>query len=372
MATTPTEKAAASTGIGTALGAGIGTLIAPGVGTALGAGIGGQLGAALGNWMISDDANTASQAERDKIQALIDNLKTPGFDVSKITPQDYKVVGKFVPEVIPMIEEANPKIVEKTKDMQEGRSAQMDAIRYMRGIAASGKDPIAEMDRLKGARQAAMEANTQNQNIASDMQRRGIGDSAMQMGLQGQQAGAAGYNTAMAGEQAARDALSRRMGASQEAAGIGGQVFASEQGLEAQNANIINDFNQRMSARRQQLADLNVGNRNQANANDLANQQAIANTNTQQTNQAAIQQQAKENAAKQTAYQDELNKIGLQSGQGQGNIRGIQDAAAGNQALITGVGQAINTLGTTVGDYNQPPKKTQKQLDEEYPEYPTV
>ena len=372
MATDLQKNSALATGVGTALGGIGGALIGGPAGAAIGASAGATLGSALGDWLISDDANNATAAERKRIQDIVENLKDPTYDISKITPQDYKVVGKFVPQAIPTIEEANPKIISQTKDMQEGRSAQMDAIRYMRGIAASGQDPIAEMDRLKGARQSAMEANTQNQNIAAGMQRRGIGDSAMQMGLQGQQAGNAAYNTAMSGEQAARDALSRRMGASQEAAGIGAQVQSQDQSLEAQNANIINGFNQRMSERRQQLANINTGNINQANANDLANQQSIANMNTQQTNQAAINQQAKENAAKQQEYQNAISKIGLQSGQSQGAIKDIQNAAEGNQAIVTGVGQGISTLANTVYSANTKPKKSQQQLDEENPEYKTV
>ena len=296
------------------------------------------------SWKESKDALSASDAERQKVDDLLAKVQQPDFKIKDITPEDYKVVGKFVPEVIPTIEEAYPEIIKKTKDMQEGRSAQMEAIRYMRGLASQGIDPIAEMDRLKGARQAAQEASTQRANIQSNMQRRGIGDSALNLGLQQQAAGDAGYRTAIAGEQAAKDALERRASAATQAATLGGQVINEDQSQQAQNASIINDFNQRMSNRKQQLAELNTQNANQAAITDLANQQAIANQNVTARNQANVTNQSTANALKQQAYDNELNKIRIASGQGQQAANNILANATANQKLVTGLGATANTL----------------------------
>ena len=320
------------------------------------------------SWQNSKDALSASTAERKKVDDLLAKVQAPDFDIKDITPDDYKVVGKFTPEVVPMIEEAYPQIIEKTKDMQEGRSAQMDAIRYMRQLASQGVDPIAEMDRLKGARQAAQEASTQEANIQSNMQRRGLGDSALNLGLQQQAAGDAGYRTAMSGEQAAKDALERRTSSATQAANIGGQVVSQDQSQQAQNAAIINDFNQRMSTRRQQLAELNTQNANQAAASDLANQQSIANLNTQAKNAAAVANQAKDNALKQQQYDNEMNKIRVASGQASLASQDIMATAAANQRLATGVGSAVNTLSAEAyksGLYSTPTtdKTTDKTTD---------
>ena len=319
----------------------------------------------LVSWSESKDAQSASDAERSKVQALIDKIQSPNFDMSKITPQEYKIVGTYTPEAIPTIEEQYPEIIQKTKDMQEGRSAQMEAIRYMREIASSGKDPIAEMDRIKGARQAAQEANTQSANIQSQMQRRGIGDSALQLGLQQQAAGDAGYQTAMSGEEAARDALNRRMSASQNSANIGGQVFSADEQQEAQNAAIINDFNQRMSARRQQLAELNTNNSNQAQQTNLDNAQKISNSNITAQNNAAVYNQTTANDLKQRQYTNNINKVAVASGQAQSNIAGINENAKANQNLYTGLGGVVSTTANAAGQYYG----SQRQPDESLEDY---
>ena len=324
---------------------------------AAGIGAGAQIVSSIMSWMESKDAANATAAERQKMQDLVNSIQQPNFDLNSIKPEEFKLIQAYVPAAVPLIEENAPQVVKNTKDMNESRGAQLESLRYMRQLAAQGKDPIAEMDRLRGSRQAAQEAGTQMQNIQSQMQRRGIGDSGLSLGLQQQAAGDAGYRTAMAGEQAAADALNRRGTASMNAANIGNQVFGADESIESKNASIINDFNQRMSQRRQQLAQLNVGNANQA-AQDYQNQmQNVNNKNVDLRNNTALNEQQRQNQLKQNAYNNSMQKANVLAGQSAQNVGDIQNNANTNQKLYAGAGKIAAGAAMGIADDTEEEKK---------------
>ena len=304
------------------------------------------LGSALASWYQSSKADDATAAERAKIGQLINQVQDPNFDMSTISPDVYKVVEKYVPQAAQVVQQQAPEVVKNTADMTTARQAQMQSLSQMQQLAAQGKDPIAEMDRLAGARQAAQEANTQNQNIQAGMQRRGIGDSAMSLGLQQQAGGQAAYQTAMSGEQAAKDALQRRMQAGQQAASIGGQVFGQDTGIQQSNVNAINQYNQEMANRAQNVNLANTNATNQAGLYNNQNAQQQSNLQAQQQ----INERDKQNQLKQMMYGNAMNKVSIQAGQGQSNIQGIQNTANTNQKLATGTGQTAAAIAVGYGN----------------------
>jgi hypothetical protein len=334
----------------------------------IGAIVGGvsMLGGSIMSYLESQESARISAKERQKLYELAMATEDPNFNMSTITPEQFRAVEAFVPAAVPFIAEQAPEVIQKNAEMKEARGAQMDTLRYLQQMAREGKDPIAEMDRLKGARLAAQEASTQRANIQAGMGRRGVGiDSGLSLGMQQQAAGDAGYRTAMAGEQAARDALERRGQAASQAASIGGQVFGQEADIEARNVNAINAFNQRMAERRQQLAQLNVGGANQAAMAQRANEQAIANMNVQARNAAAVGNLDRENDLKQRVYQNRLGKTATAMGAGEAGIRGMEEASRGRQRAWAGAGQGLATLASS---YGRMPKKPKVEEDEEYDE----
>jgi hypothetical protein len=322
------------------------------------------IGGAIMSYLQSSESAKISQKQRQELYNLAQQTQEPDFDMRDITPEQFKAVDAFVPTAVPFIAEQAPEIVEKNATMKEAQGAQMDSLRYLQQLARSGVDPLAEMDRLKASRQAAQEASLQRANMESGMQRRGVGmDSGLSLGLQQQAAGQAGYRTAMAGEEAARDALNRRNQASTQSAQIGGQVFGQEANIEEHNASIINGFNQRMAQRRQAITSGNIEAANAAAANARANQQAINNLNTNAANTAAIRNQDNQNRIKQEQYNNKMKKLGILGNAQEGAIQSQQQGSQATAGLYQGLGQGLGTLAAGYAQNSNEEEARRKRIE---------
>lgn len=281
---------------------------------------------AVAQWMNSREAMNATAAERARIQELIDRIQEPDFDVSEIRPEDLQLVGNFVPQAVPLIQEATPQLLQAQQfGAREGRQAQMSALQNLLQVARSGRDPIAAAQQAQAARQAAAEASSARQSGAMEAQRRGFGYSPLAANQGAQQD--AMQRLALSGQAAAADAYGRRLQAMGQAGDLGGQIFQQGLGVEQQNAAMINDFNRRLAERTQANVGLNIGNINEANMRNLGERQRIADANVLQRNQGRTNAQALRNTMAQQQYQNKLGKIGVQTGQSQQNQQGIIDLA---------------------------------------------
>jgi hypothetical protein len=325
-----------------------------------------QLSTALMSYLNSRAAAKASAKERQRLYELAMAAQEPDFDMSTITPQEFSVLEKYVPATIPFIAEQAPEVVEKSTLAKEAQGKQLDAMRYMSSLAKSGVDPIAEMDRLRAARLAAQEAGTSQANIRAGMERRGVGmDSGLSLGLQQQAAGQAGLRTAMAGEEAARDALARRNQAMGQAATLGGQVYGQELDLEAQNVGLINAFNQRMAQRRQAIAQANVDAANQASRYNIGTAQEIADKNVAQRNAARQADQDRRNSLAQRAYENRMAKQRLAAGLGESAIAARQGVREKESDAYAGLGQGLSSIAVGAGREYQREEDERKRREEE-------
>lgn len=304
-------------------------------------------------------------------------LGNANLDFSRITPEAFKVIGQYSPEAAQFVAEANPTVLRGTAEGKEGRKAQIEALRQMQA-AAKGDSPefnIA-LQRARDSSQASAQSRTQS--IIDDAQRRGMGGSGLSLAAQLQGAGDSMSQGAALSQQAAIEAYRNKMQASQQAGQMGRQLAGDELSMERANADIINSFNQRTSRQyqdylnmraqmqndaqlrnlqtEQDIANRNVGARNEADRFNLENrnrlsQQAYQNTRDERNYQNSLAEQranwsaaekARQNDLKSRAYGDQLNRFSGMSGMTQMQNQNTMQSAQDRNAMIQGVANAAS------------------------------
>lgn len=339
---------------------------------------GATIGSALLQWYNSNQAANATAAERAKVEELLGKIQQPGFDVSKITPEDFQVVAKFTPEQIPTIAEANPTLVKAMgAGAQQGSAAQKSMLEKMLMQAESGTDPLYELAQRQAARQAAGTAASNRASLSDQFARRG----AMNSGLQfaGNQAAIGNEQTAqaLAGEQAAANQFQRQQQAQQNAANLGGQMYGQDVNMEQLNANIMNQFNQRAVENANRANQFNAQQRQAAsNANQQVGQD-IANKNVGQRNAAAYDARDTANKYNQQTYQNSLDKARILAGQSEGRTQDINANTNQQNQALAGLAGGLTNIGMYAGKPEAGPQsydewtkaRTQEKAGENDPDY---
>lgn len=309
-----------------------------------------QLVSGLIQWQNSKEARAATQAERDRISGLINNLKDPSFDTSMITPQDYQVVGKYVPQVAPLVAEANPTLLKgDSADATLAKGAQRDVLSNYLAQAKSGNDPLLEIQQRKAAQQAAQDAQSNRASLDSLFARRGMAPGgAMQYGAALSGAADAQDKEAQAGQQAALAAYQNRQNSMGQAAGLAGNIYNREASQEQQNAQIMNDFNKRMAQTQNQYGQYTTQQGNDAQKYNLGVSQETANANNNRGYQAQVANQGLKNQTAQQLYNNQVGRVGLQSGASDQAIKAINQTAQGNNQLVQGLGETGSAVGKSL------------------------
>lgn len=354
------------------------------------------------------------------------SIQSPNYDMSKLSPESLKSVGEYVPELAPLIKEVAPTTIQNTADMKTGRQAQLDALKKFTQVGEGGFDPEYEQKIQQAARSAQTEAQGRQGALMDTFSRRGLGGSGLELAAQLGSNSQAMDRLASSNQQAATDSYKNQLQALAQGAGIGGQIQSQDQSLQAQNASIINSFNQRMSQQQQDYETQRANQLNQAQVQNLANQQRISDQNAANTNQFNLNQQGRgdsivnskyqaaldaqkrqdslaqqqygnqvnerntqnslaqslaqwnadqrrsQNAIKSQQYQDQMSKASGLAGnyQAQGQSA-LQSAADRNQAL-SGISGALNTGALAYGNMQQRPVASntnmswQDDLDKKY------
>jgi hypothetical protein len=265
-------------------------------------------------------------------------IAAPKWNLAKLSPEQFKQVGKLVPEAAPYIAEAAPQLVEKTKDMKTGRDAQLNALKRFMEVGAGDFDPEYQEAVTKASRQAQAEAQSRQQSILQDFARRGQSGSGLSLAAQMGGASQAMDREAMANMSAASDAYRNRLTALSQGASLGGQIQSDDTNLQARNSDIINSFNQRMAAGRQNWENSRAASLNNAQQYNLGIAQGLDNANVEARNLAARDQQSRQDdytkyntslAQNQQARQDSNSKWGYEAARQE---RGDQNAMIQSQA----------------------------------------
>lgn len=219
---------------------------------------------------------------------LVKTIPPAAFDYSRITPESFASVGQYVPQVADFVREVAPQVVEASAAAQEGRGAQLEALRRYRDVAAGRSDPLFQQKMQEASDRARMEAQGRNASILQDAQRRGSLDSGVQLAAQLQGQSDSMTRGALASQAAAAEAYRNQLMALDRSAALGGDIRSSEMGEAARNTGIINDFNQRTSTNYQNYLNQRANMANQAQVYNLDRDQRIADANVAQRNKFSV------------------------------------------------------------------------------------
>jgi hypothetical protein len=296
----------------------------------------------IAQWINGKDAAKATAAERAHMEDLVNKLQTPNFDVSQITPEEYSIVQKYVPQSAKVIEQAAPEIVKmNSPEAQQAKSAESDVLQQMQELAQTGQDPMLALQQAKAQQQALETSNSQNQTMDMNAQQRGLGGSGLAMAAQLANNQNAARNMGLQDQQAVADAASRRMQAGMNASGIASNIYNQQFGQEKTNADIMNSFNNALTDRRQSVELANTGATNDASKYNTTASQNVANANTGLANQAKYDTRDYGNDMKQKNYNNEVQKTSLLTGQGAGRIGDIDKNTTRENQAISGIASGV-------------------------------
>lgn len=233
--------------------------------------------------------------------AALNNLQTPDTDKMKYELELMVQQGVITPEEaqVYLVQQSGMNGISLDPKLQQ---AQMDALNSLQQISDSGgmlDSDVANLSRIQSDEQRA--ARGAREAIVQNAQARGLGGSGIELmqQMQNQQDSATRQNqrdldvAGMAQERALQSLIS--------AGNLGGQMQDRSFGQQSDIARANDEINRFNAQNQQNVANLNVANRNNAQVSNLAEKQRIADTNNAMKNQ-----QQQYNA--QLAQQDFENK----------------------------------------------------------------
>jgi hypothetical protein len=335
------------------LGAGAGAIFGGPAGMA----IGGQLGGALSGFLNSREASNVSAEERKKLEALLAKVQMPNFDPSKITPEEFKVVGQYTPQVAQYVQEANPTLIKgNSADQQAAKDAQRQVLQQMISQSKNGEDVIANIQRARAEQAASGQAASNRASLDDAMQRRGMGaGSGLQYAAALQGNAAAAQQQAASDENALMAAEQRRQQAGLNAANLGGQIFNRDNSMEQQNANTINDFNRQIANSRNQYNQYAAGVQNQGQQYNLGNAQTAADKSIQARNQAQQQNLERGDKNAMNTFGAQKDIYNAQANISNNNVKSAMDLAKQKNSTATGIGDVASTVGNFMSKKQKDP-----------------
>lgn len=232
----------------------------------------------------AEQARGASKKRLKELEKEFNSLVPPGYDLSPMDPPAYLETklkspsfdGDLTPTMANYVEEAAPTQIKGTADAATGKAARMEALRRMQSIASSNYDPALGAALDEAAVRAKRDAQGRAGAVRDRFRRRGALDSGMAMLSEIQENASSNEAQALAGQRAAAEAYQNRLAAIRNAAQMGGDIARDETDLEARNADIINQFNQRTSKNRQLYENQRAGTLNEAAIRNQTRRDALA------------------------------------------------------------------------------------------------
>lgn len=281
----------------------------------------------------AEKARGAAKERLDQLQAEFDRIKPPNYDVSvtdppsyiqqsltpahydatQLTPEQFKIAAKYQPQLAEKVAEKDPTLVKMSAAANEGRNAQLEVLRKMRGIASSDMDPELGQKLSQASRQAQIDAQSRGQSIQSQMERRGAGNSGISAMLQQQASADAMDREANLGQQAAAEGYRNKLAAMRGAASLGGDIANSENSMASQNTDIINQFNQRFARDQQAWANNRADTLNAGQRFNVQNAQDVANRNTNQNNEFMVRNRSRDEDMQRERYQNDVRERDYQN-----------------------------------------------------------
>jgi len=288
-------------------------------------------------------ANQGASEKADQIEAALANIDNPQYDFSQLSPEQYAVVAKYIPQLAKVLEEKAPQVVQRSGVGKEALGARMSALQKLRQ-ASEQKDLESQLAMEEANNNARQQNSILQATNAQSMARRGIAPGSglefAQM-LSGQAQSA--QDAAAGGRMAALEGRKRALGALRDSADIASSVDRDELNLATGNADIINQFNARTANRQQQVMNMNTEAVNDGNRFNTQTQQRVADANVADRNKFKVDERNNQNALKQQTYNDQMGKVKVQAGIADTQASNIRGAAQDTNSAIQG---GANMIGS--------------------------
>jgi hypothetical protein len=277
--------------------------------------------AAIVQYYNSEKARNASRQRLREIEHMFNQVKPPDldlsvyddpkmiagvpdakFDFSNITPEQYSVVGKYIPQVADFVEENHPQLVLASETARQGRDAQLEALRKYRDIAGGEFDPRLQQELNQVRDRTNRDARSREASVMAGAQRRGTGGSAAELASQLQGNASAFDREGDASMSAAAEGYRNRLSALASGAELGGKIRDSEMSEAETNAKIANDFNQRFSKRYQEYLQYKADEANNAAIRNLDTKQRVSDANVSQNNRFRVENLERKNRLAQNVF----------------------------------------------------------------------
>lgn len=285
---------------------------------------------------------TIDQAGTLSPEYLAERVPPVQYDMSSIPPEVYEAVGEYKPDALKFFP-GLPNVPYITPQAGEtGKQAQLTALQEMQRIASGETPDYALREQLFKTRQAADLAGQQRQeSILRDFARRQMLGAGTQQLAQLQAAGDVTNRQAAADVAAGAESYRNRLNMLSQSAALGGTVKEQERAFAARNADLINDFNRRMSEGYQDYLYRQNALSNQAQLMNLQQRQRIAEKNVASQAEAARYNQQKRNALMEAQRQQEIGeRTRYLGGQQQDYANRFQQLAA--QKGLSGMGMEMD------------------------------
>ncbi len=284
-------------------------------------------------------ADRTMQDAQNRLQDALAKIQNPNFDMRQFTPEEYKLVGTYAPQMLQLVNERAPELAKLSAAGEEGRKAQLGALQKLVQVGREGATPESQALVEQAMRENQIQNQGQQRSIIDSFARRGGGGSGAELAeaLSSQQG--SDQASARSGTEAALAAYQSRLQALRDSGSLGGQIQQNDYNMQANNADIINRFNQRMAENSQRVNMYNNQNLNDASRANLAAEQNVADQNVNLRNSAV----SDKNQLAQQQYQNALDRIRLQNGVTQETNQNTANSQRDQNSAIQGASTGIST-----------------------------
>lgn len=300
------------------------------------------VGAITGNAQASGDRGRAD-SYRNQALAEFANIQIPDIEKMKLALEQYSSAGSLTPEMVELISQGDTALANVSTDPRL-RDSQLDALNSISGIADTGMSEADLASFELARRNAAAEGQAKQGQILQNMAQRGVAGSGAELAASLQNAQSTADRLQQAQLEQAKAQQAARMAALQQQANMASGLRSADY-TEASNVANARDAIARFNAQNaQNVAQTNVGARNQAQASNLQNAQNIRNQNTELSNQ---QQQFNKNLQQQQ-FQNQMQRAAGLSGQLNMQAGNADARAQRTVDQAVGIGQGLNDVAGSV------------------------
>ena len=350
----------------------------------------------------AEKARGASQRRLDKIARLFASITPPDYDMSieeppsmqrknlqknfamelpktKFDESKIRAIGTYMPEFPKKVEEEAPQLLKETKTTEKGKAAQEKALSEFQRIAETSNDPRFRLLVERAKKRAQSEAQSRGDTIKTQMARRGLSGSGMELASQiGSSAEAMDRHGDME-MKAAADAYRNRLEALARGADLGRSLSEQDLSKQRTNLDIINRFNQRMSDRAQRMSEMRAEGMNAAQRRNMSEAQRLEELNRRRADTIAgvrgqearadvrradeikrwgygqrAANRDRSNQLKRQMYEDQLSRArgaaGLADTRNQYDMSAARDKAAAWQGMGDAASKGLGYIGQMYAD----------------------